>query len=215
MKNRLLLLLSLLIVDLSGLAPASAADAMSANLALKQHFQSLDTRVIPYQAALVRDAELNQQTSLTYSNWPVTQVLPAYSGKDLSMSLGKRWNDVSYDFGYVFYGSASQQGDFAELHAALAWDFISVGIAKTAHAKQGSAQSDDTYIEANFTFEILQELKLGLHVGSLNQDRGKVQQDYNVSFSKNGLRFVVSKIEDDAVDDEYRVIFSYQREIRF
>lgn len=133
---------------------------------------------------------------------------------DLYLGFANEVGEFSYDFGYVYYGYPDGNDlDFGEVYGSVEWSFISVGISTTAHSDWSSNFGDDIYIEANFTFEILSDIELGLHLGSYNFDGGLDYQDYNVSLSKSGFSFMLSQVSEDKIDDDYKVVVSYTHEI--
>jgi hypothetical protein len=207
------------------LTPAFAEGSLSTHFVLTKHAPWTDIIPNTYQAALPGELTYSQLGINAINIWQANQEMATVGSDDvpysrLNMSLANSWHNIRYDLAYVYQDvGAGEQLNLSEFHASLAWSFLSVGIGKKTPLQQikdlDNDLTKDTYIQANLTFEVLQELKLGLHFGSLDKHQGKDQQDYNFSLSKNGLRFVVSKVDDISQDNEYRVIVSYSREVHF
>jgi uncharacterized protein (TIGR02001 family) len=124
--------------------------------------------------------------------------------------------DISYDFGYIYYGYPDGDDlNFSEIMASASWKFLSVGISTTAQSDWESDFGDDTYFELNVSFEVFQGVEFGLHLGSYDFNNGTDYIDYNMSLSKNGLSFMISAVDEDEIDDEYSISISYTHEVNF
>jgi hypothetical protein len=97
--------------------------------------------------------------------------------------------------------------------ASISWHFVSIGISTMADSDWDSDFGDDTYYEINFSFEVIKDVELGIHIGGYEYDKGRDYQDYNISLSKGGFSFMVSHVSEDEIEDDYTVTISYTHEI--
>ncbi len=135
---------------------------------------------------------------------------------DLYAGFSNSVGDFSYDVGYIFYGYPDGTDvDFSEVMASASWKMISIGISTTAHSDWESDFGDDTYFELNLAFEVFKDVELGVHLGSYDYQNGNDYQDYNINLSKAGFSFMISRVSEDAIDDDYSVAISYTHEINF
>jgi len=135
---------------------------------------------------------------------------------DFYAGFASQMGEVSYDFGYIYYGYPDGEDlNFSEVMASASWNFLSVGVSTTAHSDWESDFGDDTYFELNLTFDVFKDVEFGMHLGSYDFDMGTDYLDYNMSLSKAGFSFMVSAVDEDEIDDEYSISISYTHEVNF
>ncbi|GJM14470.1 MAG: hypothetical protein DHS20C12_28730 [Pseudohongiella sp.] len=136
---------------------------------------------------------------------------------------------LSYDIGYLYYNYDDEaQFDFGELYASIGGGGFTFGlnILANTEADEGPGQDfgfgEATYVYVDYATEIRDGLELGVHFGIHEGDFSEAfngvpgsYSDYNVSLSKSGFTFMVSKtnLDDagpDALDnDEIKFVVGY------
>jgi uncharacterized protein (TIGR02001 family) len=134
---------------------------------------------------------------------------------DMYAGYSGEYNEVTYDFGYLYYNYDEQANfDFSEVYGSLGYRGFSVTAYVLAHAEteENSGVGQDGgnydfgfgsafYISGDYAFEIREGLELGLHVGyhdgdfvdAFNFADGTFNYvDYNISLAKGGFGFMVS-----------------------
>ncbi|MFK8053471.1 MAG: TorF family putative porin [Woeseiaceae bacterium] len=138
-------------------------------------------------------------------------------------------NDLSYDFGYLYYNYDKEaEFDFGEIYASISLDAFSLGINVLANTEADEGPEQDFgfgqafYISLDYVAEVRDELELGLHVGYHDGDFNEAFNgvpgsyvDYGVSLTKDGFSLAITNTDlDDAGpdgldNDEVKFVVAY------
>jgi uncharacterized protein (TIGR02001 family) len=152
---------------------------------------------------------------------------------DLYAGFSGEAGSISYDVGYLYYNYDSEaEFDFGEVYASISVAGFTLGtyLLANTEADEGEGQSfdfaDTYYLYADYAFEIRKGLELGFHVGHHDGDFNEAfngvpggYTDANVSLSKDGFSFKVSKTNLDDVgadsldNDAVKFVVSYSVDI--
>ena len=141
------------------------------------------------------------------ANWAnnMTYELDLYGG--LSGDLGKGFG---YDVGYIYYNyDNAANSNFSEVYAKLSYSFFTLGYNTLVNSDTNGSFGDDTYITGDATFEIADDLSLGLHVGNYNFNTGGNYTDYGISLSKAGFTFALGDSNIDGADGDLNITVAY------
>ncbi|MBL0710766.1 MAG: hypothetical protein JJV99_07120, partial [Colwellia sp.] len=121
---------------------------------------------------------------------------------DLYAGFGGDISDsISYDVGFIYYAYPdADDSDFSEVYCSVSFDALTVGVAvlTSSDAKNSDGSDidagDSIYANADYAFDLGNELELALHLGSYSGDvLGEDEYiDYGVSLSKSGFTFGAS-----------------------
>ena len=140
---------------------------------------------------------------------------------DLYVGFANQINDdLGYDIGVVYYAYPGSDDieDYPEFYAGLTYQWLEV---KQWYSNDNSGTDlDSFYTEANASFDLVENLSLGLHVG---YNYGDIYEDveyldysvgltYTLGHFDLGLKYVDNdmddQIESDVFNSEGRAIFS-------
>ncbi|MPY22733.1 hypothetical protein FM037_06755 [Shewanella psychropiezotolerans] len=196
--------------------PTLATEGLSANISVTNNYIWRGVTQTDDKPAVSGGIDYAMESGIYIGTWASNVDFgdDATTELDLYLGFGNDFGELSYDFGYVYYGYPDGDDlNFGEVYGSIGWSVLSIGISTTAHSDWSSDFGDDIYFEANVAFEILGDAELGLHFGSYDFDDGLDYQDYNVSISKSGFSFLVSQVSEDEIDDDYKVVVSYTYDI--
>lgn len=143
-------------------------------------------------------------------------------------SFGENW---TYDVGYLYYNYDDEaEFDFGEVYGTIGFkDFsFSVYALTNTEADESEGQNFDAfetyYLSADYTFQVLGGMDVGLHVGYHDGDFSEAfngvdgdYYDYNVSISRGGFGFMITNTNADGDfaaggardNDEVKFVVSY------
>jgi len=122
-------------------------------------------------------------------------------------------NGADVDFGYIYYGyQGGEDNHFSEAYIKVSIDNLSLGVSTLVDSQWGDDFSDLTYFEANYTFELSEDLSLDLHAGYYDLKDAKNYKDFSLALSHiNGLSLMVTALNgNEALEDEL-ISLSYNR----
>lgn len=149
---------------------------------------------------------------------------------DLYFGLsGETSGGLGWDVGYLYYNYDKEaEFDFGEIYGSLSVGGFTFGanILANTEADEGPGQDfgfgEATYLYADYTFALRDELELTVHLGSHQGDFNEAFNgvpgdyiDYGVSISKNGLTVGVTSTDlddpgpDNLDNDEIKFVVSY------
>ncbi len=122
---------------------------------------------------------------------------------------------ITYDLGYLYYNyDSNAKFDFSEIYGTLGIGNLGLSLYLLAHAEPDEAPGEDFgfgktyYTSADYLIPLTSGIEVGLHAGYHSGDFskafngvGKNYFDYNVSVTKSGFSFVVSKTNLGSDDD--------------
>lgn len=152
-------------------------------------------------------------------------------GNDTSYELdlyagygGSITDDLSYDFGYLYYAYPDAEGsiDFGEIHGAINWKWVELSYSHVINAGDDVAaepfdNKDMSYLAATASFPLTEKLSLSFHYGYSTGDVVEAwfaednYADYNVTLSADTsigtVSFMVS--DTDLTDDDAKIALGY------
>lgn len=152
-------------------------------------------------------------------------------GNDTSYELdlyagygGNITDDLSYDFGYLYYAYPDAEGsiDFGELHGTITWKWVELSYSHVINAGDDVAaepfdNKDMSYLAATASFPLTEKLSLSFHYGNSTGDVVEAwfaednYADYNVTLSADTsigtVSFMVS--DTDLTDDDAKIALGY------
>ncbi|WP_133179499.1 TorF family putative porin [Shewanella decolorationis] len=137
---------------------------------------------------------------------------------------GNITEDLSYDFGYLYYAYPDAEGsiDFGELHGAITWKWFELSYSHVINAGDDVAadpldDKDMSYLAATASFPLTDKLSLSLHYGYSSGDVVESwfgednYADYNVTLSADTsigtVSFMVS--DTDLNGEDAKVVLGY------
>lgn len=152
-------------------------------------------------------------------------------GNDTSYELdlyagygGSITDDLSYDFGYLYYAYPDAEGsiDFGELHGTITWKWVELSYSHVINAGDDVAaepfdNKDMSYLAATASFPLTEKLSLSFHYGYSTGDVVEAwftednYADYNVTLSADtGIGTVTFMVSDtDLSDDDAKIALGY------
>lgn len=197
---------------------AQAFDGLSANIAVTNNYLWRGVTQTQDSAAVSGGIDYDFNNGFSVGTWASNVEFDddSHTEVDLYANYGFDLGGATLDLGYIYYGYPdADDSDFSEVNLTLSWNVLSIGVSTLADSDWQSDFGDDTYIEANLAFELTNGIELGFHLGSYDFDSGTDYQDYNVSLAKNGFSFMVSKVSENSMDDDIKVVISYSMDIDF
>lgn len=148
---------------------------------------------------------------------------------DVYVGFSGEAGEVAYDVGYLYYNYDDEaEFDFGEIYGSISISGFTLGLNLLANTEADEAPGQDFgfgeayYVYADYGFEVKEGLEMGVHVGYHDGDFNEAFNgvpdsyvDYNVSLSKNGFSFMISKTDLDDVgpdsldNDEIKFVVGY------
>lgn len=130
---------------------------------------------------------------------------------------------VSYDVGFIYWAyldSAEAENDYSEVYANMSVGGFTFGLAVLAYTTAGGDTGkfgDSLYASIDYAYELESGAEVGFHIGDYSGDfvesgyNGENIIDFNVSISKDGFTFGVSKSDVDTYlgADDAKFFVSY------
>lgn len=196
---------------------AAAVEGLSANASVTSNYLWRGLQQTGGEAAVQGGIDYEASSGFYVGTWAsnaswapgMTYELDVYGGfaGDISES-------VSFDVGYIYYSylDAVDSNDFSEVYGSISWNSLDVGVAVLATAEDNDF-GDSIYVNADYTFDLGNDLELALHVGSYSGDfvGDDSLLDFGASLAKDNFTFGMSKsdIEGSGTDDDVKFYVSY------
>ncbi len=125
--------------------------------------------------------------------------------------------DFGYDVGYIYYAYFDDDyadSDFGEVYFNGSYAGFGFGLAYTVNSQVDDGMLFDTgdmYYNVSYGWELANDFSLGLLYGYYDFDAGN-ESDYGhlqVDLSKGDFTFSVSKAEEEAGDDDVKLVLSW------
>lgn len=207
---------------LMALLSNSAHAAIEANVAASSNYLWRGITQTKDAAAISGGLDYSHESGFYFGTWMSTIDFgeEASAGYELDIYGGFAWesNGIGYDVGYLYYAypDAGNNIDFGEIYGSVSWQWLTLKASYTTFVDEASAPSEDMlYLEANASFEILNETTLDIHIAQSSGDtitdwygEDDSYMDYSVSLSKSGITLGLKKVDLKA-DDDIKVFASY------
>jgi len=180
---------------------ASAVEGLSANVGATTNYIWRGITQSTDDAAISGGIDYASDSGFYIGTWASSLGSNNATEVDVYLGYGFESNDITYDFGYIFYGYDQSQGtpgdlDFGEIYASVGIDAFSFGVSVLAHAEADADFGDNYYYTADYALDV-EGIEIGFHAGFNDNDESAGDfYDLGLSASKNGFTFGVNKHEE-------------------
>jgi len=197
---------------------ASAVEGLSANAAATSNYLWRGVTQTDGDSAVSGGIDYADDSGLYVGTWASSLGGESYE-LDLYAGFGGDISDsISYDVGFIYYAypDAVNDSDFSEVYCSVSFDALTVGLAILTSSDTDNVDAGDSiYANADYAFDLGNELELALHLGSYSGDAlGEDEYiDYGVSLSKSGFTFGASATDLNGKDGDMKVYVAYSVDI--
>ncbi|GAB5450995.1 MAG: TorF family putative porin [Halioglobus sp.] len=203
-------------------APAQAEMEISGNVALTSDYRFRGISQSDEEFAIQGGFDIAFEPGFYIGTWGSSVDFDTNETVDGSLELDyyAGWagnigdSDFGIDIGYFYYDypgdDGNPEGDYQEIAVGLSWGDLGLGL---VYSDDYYAETDEFwYVSGDYSFTILEDLSIGLHVGynMLDEDGGFLSSDedaytdYSVSatYTYGGVDFSLAWVGTDLDDDD-------------